>query len=111
MNLTNAIIDAGAPYLPPGVFLNVNFPEVNDACSSANDFDFVMSRINPHIFFTPPDVETCGTTTLPTDKTVVDSGGCHVSVSVGQCIDKTTAGAADQKVVLDKLGRLFSCLP
>ncbi|POS73870.1 5'/3'-nucleotidase SurE [Diaporthe helianthi] len=109
-NLTNAIIDAGAPYLPPGIFLNVNFPEVTGACTDANNFKWVLSRINPRTIFSAPDVETCGSTALPRDKTVVDAEGCHVSVSVGECRDKSTADAANQKVVLDKLGSFLSCL-
>ncbi|KAG6355184.1 hypothetical protein INS49_004265 [Diaporthe citri] len=110
-NLTNAIIDAGAPYLPPGIFLNVNFPEVTGECTTADAFKFVMSRINPRTIFSAPDVDTCGSTALPTDKSVVDAAGCHVSVSVGECRDKSTADAANQKVVLDKLGSLLTCLP
>lgn len=109
-NLTNAVIDAGAPYLPPGIFLNVNFPEVTGECTTPGAFKFVMSRINPRTIFSAPDVDTCGGTELPTDKSVVDAAGCHVSVSVGECRDKSTADAANQKIVLDKLGSLFTCL-
>ncbi|KKY34519.1 putative 5 3nucleotidase [Diaporthe ampelina] len=110
-NLTNAIIDAGAPYLPPGIFLNVNFPEVTGQCTTADAFKFVMSRINPRTIFSAPDVDTCGSTALPTDTSVVDAEGCHVSVSVGECSNKSTADAENQKVVLDKLGSLLTCLP
>ncbi|KAK2608333.1 hypothetical protein N8I77_006951 [Diaporthe amygdali] len=109
-NLTNAIIDAGAPYLPSGIFLNVNFPEVTGECTTPGAFKFVMSRINPRTIFSAPDVDTCGSTALPTDKSVVDAAGCHVSVSVGECRDKSTADAANQKIVLDKLGSLLTCL-
>lgn len=110
-NLTNAVIEAGAPYLPEGIFLNVNFPKVEGDCTAASAFKFVMSRIDPRTVFSSDDVETCGTTALPTEWKVVETDGCYVSVSVGQCSDKTTADAANQSIVLDKLGGLLTCLP
>jgi hypothetical protein len=109
-NLTNAIIDSGKPYLPNGVFLNVNFPDVSSTeCNNVSQFQFVLSRINIGIF-SAKDVQTCGTDRLPTERAVVDAG-CFVSVSPGDASDKTTADAARQKVVLDKLQGLLSCLP
>lgn len=110
-NLTNAIIDSGAPYLPDGIFLNVNLPAVEGACTTASAFSFVMSRIDPRTVFSSDDVETCGSTELPTELSVVGTDGCYVSVSVGQCSDKTTADAENQGIVLDKIGSLLTCLP
>lgn len=109
-NITMAIIDSGKPYLPSGVWLNVNFPDVNDnTCNNINDFKFVLSRINIGLF-SPDDVETCGSDRLPMERKVVDAG-CFVSISPGDADDKTTVDAERQAVVLEKLGGLLSCLP
>lgn len=110
LNLTNAILDAGAPYLPNGTFLNVNMAEVTGDCTDASKFQFVMTRINTVSLLSTTDIEICGTENLPTE-TDVTSEGCYVSVSVGQCSDKTTADAADQQTVHDKLSSLLVCGP
>ncbi|KAL1632468.1 hypothetical protein SLS56_003546 [Neofusicoccum ribis] len=113
LNLTSKIIESGTPYLPDGVFLNVNMGDVDDAtCNDASKFKFVLSRINLSTpVLSTPDVETCGATTLPRERAVVDTDGCWVSVSVGNASDKTTATADNQAVVLNKLQGLLSCLP
>ncbi|KAK3339676.1 survival protein sure-like phosphatase/nucleotidase [Lasiosphaeria hispida] len=108
--LTDAVVASGKPYLPPNVWLNVNFPEASDECNSAANFKWVLSRINPGIF-SPADVQQCGGTRLPTETDVANGDGCYVSVSVGDARDKSTAPAAEQAVVLKKLGSLLSCLP
>ncbi|KUI72017.1 Acid phosphatase [Cytospora mali] len=110
-NLTNAVIESGAPYLPDGIFLNVNFPTVTGDCTAASAFKFVMSRIDPRTVLSAADVNTCGSTALPTELSVVETDGCYASVSVGLCSDKTTADAATQQIVLDKLDGLLTCLP
>lgn len=108
--LTDAIVDSGEPYLPEDVWLNVNFPEVNDECPDADAFKFVLSRINPGAF-SDEDVETCGDDRLPTETDVVNKDGCYASVSVGDADDKTTASADKQALVLEKLGDMLTCLP
>ncbi|KAL2272064.1 hypothetical protein VTJ83DRAFT_1435 [Remersonia thermophila] len=108
--LTNAVIASGKPYLPEGVFLNVNFPEVGGQCAEASDFKFVLSRINVGLF-SAPDVQHCGSTRLPFDTAVALAKGCYVSVSVGDANDKTTAPREKQAVVRDKLSNLLTCLP
>jgi hypothetical protein len=108
--LTDAVIASGKPYLPEDVFLNVNFPEVNDKCNEASQFKWVLSRINIGLF-SASDVKTCGNTRLPTELSVVDEDGCYISISVGDANDKTTAPAEKQAVVLEKLGRMLTCLP
>lgn len=109
-NLTMTLLDSGAPYLPENVWLNVNFPDVEDGCNDVSQFRFVLSRINPG-FLSGDDVETCGSTRLPTERKVVDSG-CFVSVSPGDATDKTTMNdISKQQVVLDKLSSILSCLP
>ncbi|OAA72351.1 acid phosphatase [Cordyceps fumosorosea ARSEF 2679] len=112
--LTNALIDSGKPYLPRGVWLNVNFPDVDENCLNVDDFNFVLTRITPG-WFSPRDVKTCGRTRLPTEMRVYKKskeGLCYVSVSVGDAQDKTTMNdVRKQKMVLEKLGDLLSCLP
>lgn len=107
--LTNAVIAAGTPYLPEGVWLNVNLPQITEECDDASKFSYVLSRINPG-FVSEPDVETCGSDRLPTEADVIGAG-CFVSVSVGDAADKTTADAERQAVVLEKLSDLLVCLP
>ena len=68
INLTTAVLDSGTPYLPEGVFLNVNFPDVSETeCSNVSEFRYVLSRINSGIV-SAPDVETCGSRRLPTER-------------------------------------------
>lgn len=109
-NITTAILESGTPYLPDGVWLNVNFPDVNEnTCSDVGEFRFVLSRINIGLL-SPADIETCGGSRLPTERAVVDAG-CFVSISPGDATDKTTVDAERQAVVLEKLQGLLSCLP
>lgn len=111
-NITTTLLDSGAPYLPSGVWLNVNFPaSTSDSCSTAADFDFVLSRIFTAVpLLDPDDVETCGTDRLPTETTVIGTAGCYASISVGNS-SKLDADAASQAVVLAKLSSILSCLP
>ncbi|KAK3994319.1 survival protein sure-like phosphatase/nucleotidase [Cladorrhinum sp. PSN332] len=108
--IVDAVIKSGKPYLPEDVFLNVNFPKVEGECTDATKFKFVLSRINLG-WFSAPDTNTCGTTRLPIDMSVVNTSGCYVSISVGDANDKTTAPAEKQAVVLNKLKSLLTCLP
>lgn len=108
--LTNEIISSGAPFLPPDVFLNVNFPKVDGSCTDLSDFLWVLTRINPG-YFSPPDVSYCGGERLPTELSVITHGGCLISVSVANAKDKTTASTDNQAVVLEKLHDMLSCLP
>ncbi|PWY75396.1 acid phosphatase precursor [Aspergillus heteromorphus CBS 117.55] len=110
--VTDELVAAGTPYLPDEIWLNVNFGAVGDStCTSADDFKFVLSRIFTAIpLLTPADVETCGSTRLPTETKVVDSDGCYASISVGLASDKLDANATMQAVVLDKLSGLLTCL-
>lgn len=108
--LTDHIISSGAPYLPPDVFLNVNFPKVDGSCTDLSDFKWVLTRINPG-YFSPPDVSFCGGERLPTELSVITHGGCLISVSVANAKDKTTASTDSQAVVLEKLNGILSCLP
>lgn len=113
--LTSAVLTSGPkPYLPAGVYLNVNFPESSsDSCASASDFSFVLSRIYTAVpFITADDVTTCENGgRLPTENTVVGTDGCFVSVSVGIADGKGDASAAQQEEVLNRLGGVLSCLP
>ncbi|EMD35011.1 hypothetical protein CERSUDRAFT_96924 [Gelatoporia subvermispora B] len=67
-----------APLLPDGVTVNVNFAAI-DSCPDASSFQWVFSRLIRNPFVT--DVQTCGTTHLPSEASVV-SAGCFASVTV-----------------------------
>jgi len=111
-NVTQTLLASGTPYLPSGVWLNVNYPAVDSSsCSSASDFQFVLSRINSADSSTPDDVNTCGTTRLPTETSVVGTNGCYASISVGIATSKADATADQQSTVMAKLKSILSCLP
>ena len=111
-NVTQTLTQSGKPYLPSGIFLNVNYPAVSDStCSSLADFRFVLSRINSAGSSTDADVNTCGETRLPTETEVVNTAGCYASISVGEASTKGDAGAGAQTIVLGKLQSILSCLP
>lgn len=60
LNVTETLLSSGSPYLPDDVWLNVNFPDSDDSqCSSASDFKFVLSRINPYGLLSTKDAVTC----------------------------------------------------
>lgn len=112
-NVTDRVVEAGTPYLPDGVWLNVNFPEVSESkCSRAQDVKFVLSRIFDSV---PPvsgdDIEICGNDRLPIETDVVNTDGCYASISVGNAETKRDANATMQGVVHQKLGDLLTCLP
>ncbi|KAK2595039.1 hypothetical protein QQS21_007229 [Conoideocrella luteorostrata] len=110
-NITHKVIDSGKPYLPKDVFLNVNIPEIvaGGGCSKASDVRYILTRINPGVI-SPPDVKWCGTDRLPTEFHVHQNTPCAVSISVGDAADKTTVDAERQKVVLEKLKPMLSCI-
>ncbi|KAL8912208.1 MAG: hypothetical protein Q9171_002770 [Xanthocarpia ochracea] len=110
--ITQTLIASGKPFLPSGIWLNVNYPaSSSSSCSSPQDFQFVLSRINTAFWGTPADVMTCGGTRLPRERDVVGSNGCYASISVGRANTKGDADAEDQAVVLSKLWKILSCLP
>lgn len=115
-NLTERVLNGNGgatPYLPAEVWLNVNFPDVADEaggeCTDPTAFTWVLTRINPGVI-SDDDVEHCGSTRLPTETEVFLKSGCLISVSVGDARDKTTAPAADQEVVRDRLSDLWTCI-
>ncbi|GAB1193916.1 hypothetical protein APSETT444_003153 [Aspergillus pseudonomiae] len=109
--VVDKVVAAGTPYLPEDVYLNVNFPKVDD-CASVDDFKFVLSRIYTAVpLISGDDVETCNNDQrLPTE-TKVTGAGCYVSISVGNASNKRDADATKQGQVLDKLGDFLTCLP
>jgi hypothetical protein len=111
LNITQTLLASGAPYLPSGIWLNVNFSPVSGGnCRKPGDFGFVLSRIYPNMF--GGDVEICGNGGfLPPESLVMKTRGCWVSVSVANAITKLDAGTTDQVIVLSKLGEILTCLP
>ncbi|KZT69465.1 sure-like protein [Daedalea quercina L-15889] len=81
-----------------------------NGCSDASDYEWVFSRNVADSSAT--DYETCGSTTLPTESSVVDTSGCYASVSVLNATTKTDVDATIQGEVYSRLTALpFSCLP
>ncbi|KAJ7737903.1 sure-like protein [Mycena maculata] len=106
IELLDVLLASSAPILPPGISLNVNYPSTS-SCTSTSAFKFVLTRINSDPSAT--DVETCGTTNLPTESSVVGMSGCFSSVSVFNASTKDDVNAATQAVVLAKLESILSC--
>lgn len=110
LNLTTRLVASGAPYLPNGTYLNVNFAAVSAAnCTDASMYQWVFTRIYPDLL--ADDIEICGSDSLPQETTVVHSDACYVSVSAASCSDKTTASKEVQQAVYDKIGDMFVCMP
>ncbi|KAI8972587.1 sure-like protein [Trametes punicea] len=116
-NFTSTLLSSPIrPILPPGITLNVNYGSTtfsssgtpNGDCASADDFTWVFTRIIANNSAT--DVETCGSTHLPAETTVVQSG-CFASVSVMNATTKADVDAATQGAVLARLqpSGLLSC--
>lgn len=58
------VVASGPPYLPDGVWLNVNFPEAEGDCTDPAKYAWVASRIFPGVL-SRPDARACGTDRLP----------------------------------------------
>lgn len=106
---TDTLLASGAsPLLPPGVIVNVNYPSTK-GCRHARDYEWVFAR---NLAGPGTDYKTCGSTTLPTEKSVVETDGCYASVSVLNATTKTDVDAGLQGEVHARLAGLpFSCLP
>ncbi|KAK7440002.1 hypothetical protein VKT23_017255 [Stygiomarasmius scandens] len=106
---TNALLASPSrPILPSGITLNVNYPSIS-GCSSASDFSFILTRVQPSSRLT--DVQTCGSSHLPGEEDVIDMRGCFATVSVINARTKSDVDAATQAAVVDRLGGLLECLP
>ncbi|THV02677.1 survival protein sure-like phosphatase/nucleotidase [Dendrothele bispora CBS 962.96] len=103
----NILLSYADPILPPGISLNVNYPSIK-GCYSVSSFNFILSRVTPDA--SAVDVETCRKRSLPAEADVVAKHGCFVSVSVFNASTKADVDASTQKVVLDKLAGLLTCL-
>ncbi|RDB15111.1 Acid phosphatase [Hypsizygus marmoreus] len=108
LTFIQALLASPAPILPLGISLNVNYPPTTN-CPTASSFSFVLTRIAVNPLAT--DVTTCGTNHLPDESSTVRSGGCFASVSVFNALTKTDVSAATQRVVLNKLTSILTCLP
>ena len=73
--VTSTLFTSGKQYLPSNIWLNVNFPVVNN-CPQDGDYKFALSRINGAIA-RGRDVETCRSKSLPKEANVVKETGCY----------------------------------
>ena len=113
--ITNALIQGGKPYLPPGVFLNVNFPRYDDERSRKCNYQFnaTLTRIHDPWLYEPKDITPCGakhTPHLPYEKVVIQDG-CWVPISVGDAETKSDSSKANQAEVNNKLRSILQCYP
>ncbi|KAF7373322.1 Acid phosphatase [Mycena sanguinolenta] len=106
VSFIDVLLASSAPILPSGISLNVNYPSTT-SCTSASAFKFVLTRINADSGAT--DVETCGTTHLPTESSVIAKAGCFATVSVFNANTKANVNAATQAIVLAKLASILTC--
>jgi len=107
LKFVQALLESPArPIVPANSTVNVNFSAVPN-CTNPDDFKFIFTRNLPNTNAT--DVATCGTDHLPDETTVVQSSGCHVSVSVINAVNKTDVNAATQAVVFKRITRILSC--
>ncbi|KAF8183740.1 sure-like protein [Mycena galopus ATCC 62051] len=106
VRLLDVLLASSAPILPSGISLNVNYPSTA-SCTSAAAFNFVLTRINADSGAT--DVETCGTTHLPTESSVISKAGCFSTVSVFNASTKNDVDVATQAIVLAKLTSILTC--
>lgn len=96
--VVNEVLSHPKPYLPPGVMLNVNFPRVRNACKTADQFRFVLTRVNADGLI-DNDPSWCGSKDLPNEYALVDFGRgfnsmpCTVAISPMDARDKTTPNA------------------
>jgi hypothetical protein len=121
--LTSAVIAAGKPYLPDGVWLNVNMALTSSKCNSAEKFKFVLTKIDLSAnlglsaFKHPgrPDTVRCGNHgKLPLESWISRKyeKNCVVTVSVGRAGLPGTgvnADKSDQDIVAKKLSGLLVC--
>lgn len=102
--------NSSSPILPTNVTINLNYPDATGPCTDPSAFDFILTRVTTAQATTPPDVETCGTTRLPTEASVIAMTGCHATVSVMDANTKVDIDASTQQFVLNRLESFLSCL-
>lgn len=109
VTFTQTLLASGySPLLPAGITVNVNYPSIS-GCSDADDYEWVFARNVAGS--SGSDVETCGSTTLPTESDVVGTSGCYISVSVIGDTSKTDVNSTLQGAVKERLSGLsFVCL-
>lgn len=112
MILINQLIKGGKPYLPDGVYLNVNIPKMSDKhCWQTDQFQWVLSRVyfGP---FSDWDVNWCHSNRLPMEWDVWNQGVCYIPVSIADASDKTTMNdIKKQWIVMQSLKPLLTCMP
>ena len=110
--VTETLLNSGAPYLPEGTLLNVNFPDPYfGKCHNIHQFRFALTRSVKHYPWVGDDVETCGKNVLPVDSDVVNrKDHCYVSISVVKASDMHTAEAEQQADVIERLGSILECV-
>ncbi|UNI18523.1 5'-nucleotidase [Purpureocillium takamizusanense] len=112
--LVEEIVAAGPPYLPEGVFLNVNFPPLTDKCDHPDKFKWVMTHRPSGWNFWGPRVVNCGKKTrLPDDGIGIRRPEkCYISVTaVDSWYMETHPAPLVHYNLLKKLEHLWYCTP
>jgi len=108
------VVTTGAkPFLPKGIFLSVNYPEITKNGTDCSKPTYVLARATPVIpIFTGSDVEICGNGgRLPDESDVIEASGCFASVVVLDMSLRLDVDAEKQAEVAGILGDLLGCLP
>ena len=102
-----------AKYFGSGVIIATAFIHLLDPAIEALGNPCLTGAWTEYVCLSYPtiDVETCESTHLPDETTVIGSGGCFVSVTVIDANTKKDVNATVQTVVLNRLQRNldFSC--
>lgn len=109
------IIGSGKPYLPDGVYLNVNFPKIREQCQTADKFRFIITRVHMKLP-SHRDELWCGKKKLLSELDILDYNDaffgmpCTVTITPVDARDRTTVNQHwKQRVVMDKLMGIVEC--
>ncbi|UNI17092.1 5'-nucleotidase [Purpureocillium takamizusanense] len=110
--LVKAVIYSGKPYLPEGVFLNVNFPPTTGGCDDPEKFKFVLTRRPVYHDLMGPRIDHCGRDRLPRDYIALRrENRCYVSVTATDSwYMETHRYASVHRTLIDKLAGFWHCL-
>ena len=104
--ISAAVWNSGAPFMPPGHILVVNYPAF-PRCTDASQYKFVLAKFGDT---GARSVQTCGQTTLPLASDVVNAKGCFASVTLLNGTAFHDATEKKQAVMIKRLGDFLGCL-
>lgn len=109
------VIGSGKPYLPEGVYLNVNFPLIREECQTPDKFRFIITRVHMKVP-SSRDEPWCGKKQLLSEVDILDyhkilfGMPCTVTITPVDAKDRSTINQHwKQRVVMEKLMDLVEC--